>query len=125
MHVSDLVRTRLARSEPLAAGRLAMAPFTCAKQPLLFHVAGERRIARDGADVGVLACERDEVVVMELKAPARMVSVLGCDGDGESRVDARVRTGMSVDSACECGEWVFGGAGDVPPSLDGLEREVR
>src|SRR5208282_2843238 len=120
VHVGHLVRTGLARSERLAAGLLAMAALARPQQPLLFHVSGERRIARDRPEAGVLSREREQVVVMELKAPARMVPVLA----GERDADARVRAGMPVDPAREGSEWVFGVAGDIPPPLDGLEREV-
>ncbi len=122
--VSDLVRTRLARSERLAVVLLAVAAFARAQQPLLFHEAGDCRIAGDGPEAGILARESEEIVVMELEAPSRMVSMLAGDGVGEGFADAGVRARVSVDPARERGEGVLGGAGDVPPSLDRLEREV-
>ncbi len=97
VHVSNLVRTGLARSERLAVALLAVAAFARAQQALLFHEAGDCRIAGDGPEAGVLARECEEIVVMELKAPSWMVSVLAGDGVGEGFADAGVSARVSVD----------------------------
>ncbi len=68
VHVSNLVRTGLARSERLAVALLAVAAFARAQQALLFHEAGDCRIAGDGPEAGVLARECEEIIVMGVES---------------------------------------------------------
>ncbi len=60
--------------------------------------------------------------MVKLPGPSRVVAVLARDGVGEGGADARVGAGVAGDLACERGEQVVDGAGDVPPALDRLEE---
>ncbi len=121
----DLVRAGLARDEWLSVGRLAMASLTSAQQALRLHEAAHRRVARHGRQACVFAREGDEVVVVELVAPTRVVAMLLSDRRGKRRADARMSAGVRRDLAREGGERIGGGARDVPPSLEGLEGEAK
>jgi hypothetical protein len=124
VHVRDLVGTRLARHEWLALGVLAMATFAGAQKPLPLHEPAHRRVAGHRPERWVLAGERDEVVVVKLEGPPRMVAVLARDRFAERGAQARMRPGVRGDLARESGEGVLRPAGDVPPSLEGLEGEA-
>ena len=124
VHVRHLVRTRLTRDEGLAARWLAMATFARAQEALAFHEAAQRRVAGNGSKTRILASEREQVVVMELEAPSGVIAMLAGDRFGERVAEAGVGAGVSVDLARKRSERICGRASDVPPSLDGLEREA-
>jgi hypothetical protein len=125
VHVRDFVRAPLARHERLAVRGLAMAMFSGAHEALALHEAAHGRVARHRPEAWLLAGERDEVVVVQLEAPARVVAMLLGDGFGERGAETRMRPGVGGDLARQRGEWIVGGAGDVPPALDALEGEVE
>ena len=74
--VSDLVGTGLAQGEGLAVGMLAMAALAGPQEALLLHEPAHGRVPGDRREARVLARERDEVVVVKLEGPSRMVAVL-------------------------------------------------
>jgi hypothetical protein len=123
VYVRDFVRAPLACHERLAVRGLAMAMFSAAQEASALHETAYGRIARYRAEA-LLAGQRDEVVVVQLEGPARMVAMLLDDGLLERRAETRMGPGVGGDLARERGERIVGAAGDVPPALDALEREV-
>ena len=122
--VGDLVGAGLAQGEGLAVGMLAMAALARTEQALLLHEPAHGRVAGDRPEARVLARERDEVVVVKLEGPSRMVTVLLRDGLGERSAQAWMAPGVRGDFAREGGQRIASAARDVPPALDGLEREA-
>ena len=98
VHVGDLVRALLTRLERLAVRGLAMAMFAGAQEALPLHEAAHGGVARHRTQARVLAGERDEVVVVQLEAPARMVAMLLGDGLGQGGAETRVGPGMRGES---------------------------
>ncbi len=125
VHVRDLVRARLARPERLALGVFPIAPFAGAQETLLLHEAAHRRVAGHGPEARVFARERDEVVVMKLEGPARMIAVLARDRLGERGAQARMGARMRGDPTREGGERIVGAAGDVATSARVSPRRSR
>src|SRR5262249_14041856 len=72
--VRDLVGARLAR-DPLGLAAFAAAPAD-AHHAAVLHEAAHRRVARHRIERRILLRDRDEVVVMELIAPAPVLVVL-------------------------------------------------
>ena len=88
--VGDLVGAPLARREHIVVGRLAMATLAGAQEAEALHEAAEGRVAGNRSKPRVFAREREQVVVVELEAPSRVVAVLERDGLGQRRRHARV-----------------------------------
>ncbi len=124
VHVRDLVRACLARLERLAIRALAVTTLAGAQKALALHESAHRRVAGHRPEARVFAGERDEVVVMQLEAPARVVAVLARDRLDERGAQAWVRAGVRGHLAREHSQGIVGGASDVPPALEGLEREA-
>ena len=125
VHVGDSVRAPLACFERrLAVGVFPVAAFAGTKQPLPLHEPAHGGVAGHRAEAGVFAGERDEVVVVQLEAPARMVAVLLRERLGDGGAQARMRSSVRGHLARQHRERIVGAAGDVPPSLEGLEREA-
>ena len=81
MHVLALVAPGLARIEDRAATGIARAFVAAssllpAKESALLHEAAHRRVGRHATEPGLEHRERDEVVGVQLIAPARMLAVL-------------------------------------------------
>jgi hypothetical protein len=72
VHVADLERPSLAWHE---AWIELVAPWlTALVEPVVFHVAAHRRVARQLAKARRLARDDDQIVVDELEAPTRVVA---------------------------------------------------
>ena len=104
MDVGDLVGAGLASRERLVALALGVAPIAGPDEALPAHEAAHGGVAGYQAEGGVLAREGDEVVVVQLPGPSRMIAVLAGDGLGERGTDARMGAGVCVHLAREGGE---------------------
>src|SRR3981081_4503475 len=124
MDVGDFVRARLTHRERVAFGVLAIAAFAGSQQPVLLHEAADRHVARHRTKAWILACEREQVVVMELKAPAWVVAMLLGDRLGDRGTDAWVSARVRRYLARQGAERIVDASRCVPPSLDRLEREA-
>jgi hypothetical protein len=124
VNVSDFVRAGFAHHEGLSVGAIATTALSGAKQTLLFHKTAECRVARHHPQTGVFTREREEIVVMQLKAPSRMVAMLfGYRLNERGRdfgMGARVRRHL----AREGGQRVWSVPSGVPPTLNRFEREA-
>lgn len=88
VHVADLERPRLALGEVDAVGMVTFLPRP--EEGAALHEATDGGVAGDDAEARVLAREGDEVVVMELERPPRVLAVLARDRLRKSRGDARL-----------------------------------
>ena len=96
MDVGDLVGAGLASRERLVALALGVAPIAGPDEALPAHEAAHGGVAGYQAEGGVLAREGDEVVVVQLPGPSRMIAVLAGDGLGERGTDATVSIGAAT-----------------------------
>lgn len=95
-----------------------------AEQRAPLHEPADAAIARDEAEPGVLTGKREEVVVVELVGPARVLLVLANDGFGERGADAGLGAGVAGDLARQHDEGIACPARRIEPALDGLEGEA-
>jgi len=109
--VRDLVGARLAR-DLLGLAAFAAAPAD-AHHAAVLHEAAHRRVARHRIERRILLRDRDEVVVMELIAPAPVLVVLLRDRLGEGFRHARMR-------ACVLGHLALEGEQGVRLVADGV-----
>ena len=124
VHVRDLEGARFARRKIVGVVTRSSF-FSCAKETLLPHVAAHRGVRGHHAETWVLAGERFEIVVVELKGPARMLAVEALERIAERRRNTRVGAGVLRNFAREDGDRIGGTACGVEPSLDGLEGEAN
>ena len=90
------------------------------------HEAAQRGIGRHGPEIGLRLGQSDEVVVVELDAPALVGGVLGQDGAPDRRADGRLLAGVGAQLAAKNGHRIGTLAqGAVVPALDGREAEAH
>ena len=90
------------------------------------HEAEQRGIGRHGLETGLRLGQSDEVVVVELDAPALVGGVLGEDGASNRLADGRLPAGVGAQLAAKNGHRVGALAqGAVVPALDGREAEAH
>ena len=93
-------------------------------RPLCAHEPAQRGVGRHRLELGPRFGQRDEVVVMELDAPALVRGVLREDGLAHRIADRNLLSGVGAQLAAEHADRI--GAllqGPVVPALDGREAE--
>ena len=89
------------------------------------HEPAQRGVGRHGLELGPGLSQRDEVVVMELDAPALVGSILGKHGLAHGIADRKLLSGIGAQLAAEHADRIDALLqGPVVPSLDGREAEV-
>jgi hypothetical protein len=130
VHVLALEAAGLARVEECPALVVALAsavsPLLPAKQPALLHQPAHRGVRRHVAERRVELGLRDQVVGVELVAPARVVAMLFDQHRDQRRRDRAPRPGVLADAAPERvdGIGVPGPTSEVQPAFQGRVREA-
>jgi hypothetical protein len=94
-------------------------------EAIVAHEPAQRGVGRHRLKLGPRFGQRDQVVVMELDAPALVRGVLREDGLAHGIADRNLLSGVGAQLAAEHADWI--GAllqGPVIPSLDGREAEL-
>ncbi len=91
----------------------------------MLHIAPHRRVGRHGANRRILQSERDQIVVMQLRAPTGMLLVERRNGARQSCRDRRVCPGVSRHSPRERGHRVGLVSAIVVPALERRDAEAK
>ena len=112
----------------IARAFVAASSLLPAKESALLHEAAHRRVGRHATEPGLEHRERDEVVGVQLIAPARMLAVLHDHHRDQHRGQRTALTRVLADAPAQRADGV--GAGRPPtrgvePALDRREREAH
>ena len=115
-----------ARLGALGPFRLARGEAPALVEAVGAHEAEQRGIGRRGPQIGLRLGQGDEVVVVELDAPALVGGVLGEDGAPDRLADGVLLAGVGAQLAAKNGHRIGTLAqGAVVPALDGREAEAH
>ena len=106
-----------------SGGGSAAAEVALLEQALRLHVSPQRAIGRHR----LISAERGaQVVVMQLRRPTRMLTVLRRERFDDRRGEATLLSGIGAQPSLKRGDRIlFGGAGNVEPALDRRGGEAK